>query len=225
MTASSSRSPGERPARAGAALLIALGVIALTLWGFAVLADAFREQGAIARLDTSVLNWLQVHGTERGERVFVAVSWLGSPVLFVVDASVAVWLAVHRNWRLFALWMCAILGGVILDEALKLAFHRARPAVASEFITTHSWSFPSGHAMNSLVGYATLAFLLRMHYTSSRARAAITLGAVLLIAAIGFSRLYLGVHYLSDVAAGYLAGTAWVVACIMVDRYAVRQSA
>ena len=78
--------------------------------------------------------------------------------------------------------------------------------------------------MNSLVGYAMLAFLLREHLTDARARLAVAIGAVTLIVAIGFSRLYLGVHYLSDVAAGYLAGSAWVLACVMAKRYAIGRS-
>jgi membrane-associated phospholipid phosphatase len=218
-------SPIETPsAKAGIGLIVALAAIGLLLWGFAALADSFSEKGRIAQLDLAVLNWLQQHGSEGGERVFVYVSWLGAPVLVAVDVMVAGWLALHRMWRWFALWMIAIGGGVLLDEMLKLAFHRARPSVASEFISRSSWSFPSGHAMNSLVGYAMLAFLLRERLTNERARVAVTAGAVILIAAIGFSRLYLGVHYLSDVTAGYLAGSAWVLACITAERYAIGRS-
>lgn len=156
--------------------------------------------------------------------MFVFVSWLGAPVLIAVDMTVAAWLALRRKWRWFALWASAIVGGVLLDEMLKLAFRRARPTVATEFISGSSWSFPSGHAMNSLVGYAMLAFLLREHLTDARARTAVAIGAVLLIAAIGFSRLSLGVHYLSDVTAGYLAGSAWVLACVTAERYAIGRS-
>jgi membrane-associated phospholipid phosphatase len=225
-SSSSTDSPIETPAaKAGVGLFVALAAIAVLLWGFAALADGFNEKGAIARLDLAVLNWLQLHGSEGGESIFVFVSWLGAPVLIAVDLSVAVWLALRRKWRWFALWSIAIIGGVLLDEMLKLAFRRARPSVASEFISSgSSWSFPSGHAMNSLVGYAMLAFLLREHLTSARARIAVTIGAVILIVAIGFSRLYLGVHYLSDVTAGYLAGGAWVLACVMAERYAIGRS-
>ena len=215
-------SPAETPsAKAGLALFAALVVIGLLLWGFAALADGFGEQGRIARTDLAVLNWLQAHGTERGEQAFAFVSWLGAPVLAAVDLGVAVWLGVRRQWRWFALWAVAIVGGVLIDEMLKLAFHRARPSVASEFITKSSWSFPSGHAMNSLVGYALLAFLVCEHLRNARARAAVAIGAAILIGAIGFSRLYLGVHYLSDVSAGYLAGIAWVLACITAERYVI----
>jgi undecaprenyl-diphosphatase len=209
----------EQSAKAGVQLFVALAVIALLLWGFAVLAHEFSEQGKLARLDLSVLNWLQLHGSERGESVFVFVSWLGAPVLLVVDIVVATVLAVRRQWRSFTLWTVAIIGGVVLDQVLKLAFRRARPEVASEFISSHSWSFPSGHAMNSLVSYAMLAYLLREHVASARARIMISIIAALLIIAIGFSRLYLGVHYLSDVTAGYLAGGAWVLACITVEQH------
>lgn len=214
----------ERPAKAGLRLLVVLAVIALILWAFAALADEFSEQGALARLDLSVLNWLQLHGTEGGERIFELVSMLGAPVLFVVDFVVAATLAIRRRWQTLTLWAAAIVGGVVLDEILKLAFHRARPDVASEFITGHSWSFPSGHAMNSLVSYAMLAYILREYVESPRARLSIAVMAAILIAAIGFSRLYLGVHYLSDVVAGYLAGGAWVLACITAAKHATGRS-
>lgn len=211
-------------AKAGAGLFVALAVIGLLLWAFTALADGFNEQGRIARLDLAVLNWLQQHGTESGESVFVFVSWLGAPILVTMDVVVAGLLALRHMWRWLTLWTIAIVGGVLLDEMLKLAFHRARPSVASEFITKSSWSFPSGHAMNSLVGYAMLAFLVREHLTSTRARMLVVVGAAILIAAIGFSRLYLGVHYLSDVTAGYLAGGVWVLACITAERYAIGRS-
>ncbi len=210
----------EISARAGVRLFVALAIIGVLLAGFAALADEFSEPGRLARLDLSVLNWLQLHGSERGERVFQIVSWLGAPVLFVSDIAVAIVLAVRRRWHWFTLWGVAIVGGVLLDEALKLAFRRARPEVASEFISSGSWSFPSGHAMNALVGYTMLAYLLRAHVASASTRLYLSLGAAILIAAIGFSRLYLGVHYFSDVIAGYLAGGAWVLACIAVnERY------
>jgi membrane-associated phospholipid phosphatase len=216
--------PKGKSASVGLGLFAALAMIGLLLWGFAVLADEFSEKGRLAQLDVAVLSWLQLHGSESGERVFEFVSWLGAPVLFAVDIAVAAWLAIHRSWRSFALWVVAIAGGAVLDEVLKLSFQRARPSVASEFIHGGSWSFPSGHAMNSLVGYSMLAFLLREHVTNARVRVLIALAAALLIVAIGFSRLYLGVHYLSDVTAGYFAGGAWVLACVTAERYARTRS-
>lgn len=220
--ANESDPPTDTPsAKAGVGLAVALAVIGLLLWGFTALAAGFKEKGRIGQLDLSVLDWLQTHGTESGESVFLFVSWLGAPVLVAIDLAVAVWLAVLRMWRWFALWTIAVFGGVVLDEMLKLAFRRERPSVASEFMTTSSWSFPSGHAMNSLIGYAMLAFLLCERLTNARTRMAVTIGAVILVAAIGFSRLYLGLHFLSDVTAGYLAGGAWVLACITAARYAI----
>jgi len=216
--------PKEKAAPVGLGLFVILAMIGLLLWGFAVLADEFSEKGRLAQMDTAVLGWLQTHGSESGERVFEFVSWLGAPVMFAVDIAVAGWLAFHRSWRSFALWVTAIAGGAALDEILKLSFQRARPSVASEFIHSGSWSFPSGHAMNSLVGYSMLAYLLREHIANPRARASIAVAATLLIAAIGFSRLYLGVHYLSDVTAGYLAGGAWVLACVTAEQYTRKSS-
>ena len=85
-----SNPPTDTPsAKAGVGLFVALAAIGLLLWGFAALADGFNEKGRIARLDLAVLNWLQHHGTESGESVFVFVSWLGAPVLVAVDVAVA----------------------------------------------------------------------------------------------------------------------------------------
>lgn len=117
-------------ASAGVGLFVALTTIAFLLWGFAALADEFNERSSLAQLDLTILNWLQLHGSERGERYFQFVSWLGAPVLAAVDAAVSAWLAIHRAWRTFWLWVITIAGGAVLDEILKLSFRRARPAVA-----------------------------------------------------------------------------------------------
>ena len=90
---------------------------------------------------------------------------------------------------------------------LKTIFHRARPTYASEFHMT-SWSFPSGHAMDSLIVYGLFAYWLAE--AKPAARRPIFAGAAVLVGAIGFARIYLGVHYLSDVIAGYSAGSRLV---------------
>ena len=95
--------------------------------------------------------------------------------------------------------------------ALKATFHRTRPEFAAEFHMT-SWSFPSGHAMDSLISYGLLAYWLRTKFSEWRVLIRITAIAVILL--IGYSRIYLGVHYLSDVLAGYSAGMVWLIVCI-----------
>ena len=104
--------------------------------------------------------------------------------------------------------------GTALNYGLKTLFHRGRPEYSSEFIHRASWSFPSGHAMDSLIVYGFLAFLLLERTTSPTKRRLIVGAAAVLIGTIGFSRMYLGVHYLSDVVGGFLAGMVWLMVCI-----------
>ena len=113
------------------------------------------------------------------------------------------------------LFRSAFAGGGLLDVVLKLVIRRPRPPGAAAFLQHFSWSFPSGHAMASLIGYGMLAYVLTLLWIHHRsAQIAVVLGAALLIIAIGFSRLYLGVHYFSDVVGGYAAGVLWLSACI-----------
>jgi membrane-associated phospholipid phosphatase len=205
-----------------AELLVALVVIGVLVLAFAGLADEFPERAWLGRLDDGVALWLHARHTPLGVRLFVAVSWLGSPVLFAVDLLASLALALRRQWTRLVLWVSAVVGAAVLDRVLKAAFHRDRPIYASEFIRRASWSFPSGHAMNSLVVYSVLAFLLLEHVREPARRRALVAATALLVLAIGFSRIYLGVHFVSDVAAGYLAGGAWVVACLATFRMVQR---
>ena len=113
--------------------------------------------------------------------------------------------------------MISILGALVLDLSLKYAFHRARPAPFFGPLP-HTYSFPSGHALFSFCFYGVLAGLLADRVRSFKLRILVWTLAALLVAAIGVSRIYLGVHYPSDVIAGYLTATLWVSTMIAVDR-------
>jgi undecaprenyl-diphosphatase len=202
---------------AGALVTIAL------LWLFLAIADEIPERGTLVRMDYAVARWLEGHGTEMGETIFFWVSYLGAPVLIASLLIALIYFARRRDWPAVITIAVASGGGVILSNVLKLVFHRGRPETATEFITRHSWSFPSGHAMNSMVGYGLLAVLALDHTTNRRARIAIVVVAATLIGAIGFSRLYLGVHYLSDVTGGWIAGAAWLLVCASGYRFAERR--
>ena len=196
-----------------------LATIAL-IWLFVALADEIPEHSALVRLDTFVQRWIEAHGTEWGEKIFLLVSDIGAPVLVAMVVGVALWFAWRRDWyRTLALTLTTG-GGVALSTVLKSVFHRGRPETATEFITRQSWSFPSGHAMNSIIGYGFLVVLLLEHATGRGRRIGILIGAAILIGAIGFSRVYLGVHYMSDVAGGWIAGAAWLIVCVIGYRYA-----
>jgi undecaprenyl-diphosphatase len=196
---------------------------ALMLWIFLAIAEDLPEQGTLIRTDMAVARWLEAHGTEPGERIFFSLSYLGAPVLVACVVAAIVYFAWRRQRREALAVSVTSGGGVIVSNILKLVFHRGRPETASEFITRHTWSFPSGHSMNSIIGYGFLTLLLLDHVAQRRRRLALIVGAVLLIGAIGFSRLYLGVHYLSDVGGGFIAGGAWLTVCATGYRFAQRR--
>ena len=153
------------------------------------------------------------------------VSLLGS-VLVLASASVcAVVIFLAVGWPRGALWIAvAVSGGLLLDLALKYGFHRPRPSPFFGITLPNTPSFPSGHALLSLCFYGVLAALL-VHRVRRRIFAIfISLAAALLIVAIGFSRIYLGVHYPTDVVAGYLAAAFWVAGLAAADRFRLRRA-
>lgn len=201
------------------------GVVGLLLaaactWLFFAIADEFPEKGAMVRVDNAVATWLQVHGTETGETIFVGVSYLGAQVLVALLIAVAIVLIVRRDWRHVAVLAVTCGGGAVLNNVLKIVFHRARPTYAVEF-HADSWSFPSGHAMDSLIVYGLFAYWLGARQPEYRLF--IYAAAAALIGAIGYARLYLGVHYLSDVVAGYSAGFVWLSVCVTGYQFAERR--
>jgi undecaprenyl-diphosphatase len=197
--------------------VVGLAVAAACTWAFFAIADEVPENGMMVRVDLAVTNWLQAHGTERGESIFSAISLLGSWVLAALILVAMVVLLARRDWRHLVVLFTACCGGALLNGVLKLVFRRARPSFASEFSVT-SWSFPSGHAMDSLIAYGLFAYWIASQFP--RARLAAIAGGVVLVVTIGYARIYLGVHYLSDVLAGYSAGLIWLTACITGYQFA-----
>lgn len=141
---------------------------------------------------------------------------MGSPTIMIIIAviSVGFLLVVKKHsWDAIML-IIALTGATIMDWILKLAFHRNRP-IPPGLVQASGYSFPSGHAMVSLVFYGMLVYLLWVNYKPRKSTYLLTFFLVLLVLAIGISRIYLGVHYPSDVIAGYAAGGFWLTGCIM----------
>ena len=186
------------------------------MWLFAGLAEDVVHGESITRFDASLLDWLRHRATPIGYYVFQIITLLGAPfTMLIIEVLGAVRLIRERRWVPLSGWLAAILGGGLLDLALKAAIHRPRPPDAELFLVGTSWSFPSGHALGSLVGYGMLSYVLVVWWVHTRrAQAAIVAGAALIVLLVGMSRLYLGVHYFSDVMAGWAAGTLWLAACI-----------
>src|SRR5207244_12662859 len=129
----------------------------------------------------------------------------------VLAGLVSIVLAFLRRWRWIAYLAFTYGGGMLLDVELKSYFARARPAVAEALRRAHGYSFPSGHAMGSAVAFGALGYLAYRAAKSWPAAAAALAFAATFVMSVSLSRIYLGVHWISDVAAGVSAGAVWVV--------------
>ncbi|MBV9774152.1 MAG: phosphatase PAP2 family protein [Gemmatimonadetes bacterium] len=203
-------------AAVGAFLALGFAVAAGALLLFAWVASEVRE-GETQHFDEAILRWVHAHGTPWLDLAALEVTSLGATLEVGVTALIAtafLWVTRHR-YSVLLLWT-AILGTAVLNLILKAAFNRPRPHVFP-WLVPHvgQSSFPSGHAMTSTVTYLTIAFLIGRLEPSAALRRATIGVAVLVVFLVGLSRVYLGVHYPSDVLAGWIAGVAWASFCVM----------
>ena len=198
---------------------LSLGAIAL----FAALAR-WISGSAVQRLDDAVLAWLSHHRAPWLDALALAGAALGSKGamwIVLLLGSLFFWRSRHL-YSMALLWV-ALLGGYVLNHVLKDAFARPRPRLVSGDLELLGWrlsfptshSFPSGHALMSVVIYGTLAYLIVRLEPTRRMRQFTLLGTGVLVVGIGASRLYLTVHYPSDVLAGFLSGFVWATFCAL----------
>jgi membrane-associated phospholipid phosphatase len=208
-TVSAWRTPRER--RLGIALVVA----AFAAISFARVTEDYLTNDPLARWDVSFARWLAGERDGAGTDLARVVTFVGSPA-FVLAVCTVVCLVLYRRGRIAdAIFLPLVLGGAeLLNLILKLSFHRQRPEFA--FVHLDTYSYPSGHAMISVAGYGALVYLVWGRLGSWRARALVTGGAAVLVGLICFSRLYLGVHYLSDVLAGIAGGFFWLAAAVAI---------
>jgi len=197
------------------ALHLTLGLIlTITATVFLVIAEEALGGGEIAAFDTAFASALHATGTPGWRRFFTVVSWLGEQgPITVATLIVAAGLLFERNAVLAAGWVAAQAGGGLLNLALKETFARTRPETADPLLAASSWSFPSGHAMGTFILFGLGCYLLLRNVRSWVAAGVAITVSLSWCVVMGFSRLYLGVHFASDVLAGVIAGAAWVAAC------------
>jgi undecaprenyl-diphosphatase len=203
-------------AAVGALLFVGVAVIVVCVALFAALADEVME-GDTLPFDRSVLLWMNSHASPWLTGLALDVTALGAGTvvwLLVIVASVFLWVSRHR-WSAALLWV-SILGSGLINSVMKLFFNRPRPHLFPWRVPYAGFSsFPSGHSMTSMVCYATLAYLIARLVPSVFLRR-FTFGvAALIIVLIGLSRMYLGVHYPTDVLAGFMMGLAWASFCAL----------
>ncbi|MEA3015472.1 MAG: undecaprenyl-diphosphatase [Sphingomonadales bacterium] len=147
----------------------------------------------------------------------------GPPVLTLLTVFAVGYLLAVRRAATAVFVAVSVTGGAVLGILLKSLFVRPRPEIVPHLVDVQSASFPSGHALNSAIVYLTLGALLARTQSSRRVKAYLLGAAILLTLIVGSSRVYLGVHWPSDVVAGWCVGAAWAALCALLARYLQRR--
>jgi undecaprenyl-diphosphatase len=201
----------------GTLLLVGFGAALVVTVGLVKIHDEILE-ASFRYWDQAIQSW--VHGLARPmlTQVMLGLSWIGSTYALVPAVAMAAGLLWWRRMKNDAvLVVAAALGGVALNEVMKLYFKRLRPDLPWAFVHEQSFSFPSGHSVLAIVMYGIIVYKTLDKLHSRWARTALMVAAFLMVVGIGVSRVYLGVHYPSDVAAGYFVGAVWLAAVIGSD--------
>jgi undecaprenyl-diphosphatase len=210
----------------GLHLTVGLLVCLSALWLFSAITEGVVNE-PITRVDSALVTTIRAHATPTGDAAFSFISRIGSPAaLAVIAVVVGIWLIWRGHRYVLTGWIAAFAGGAVVTHVLKIVIRRPRPPGAEAFLHESTFGFPSGHALNSVVAYGMLAYVLPILVARSRrTRMAVVATAALLVLAIGVSRMYLGVHYLSDVLAGYAVGVLYLTVCISGVETARRRAA
>lgn len=206
-------------------LAVAIGMI-----GFAILAVAVTND-SLQAFDREVFLLFRVRGnpseplgpTWFEETVIELTALGGYPILVTVSVLVITALALMRKYAAVVFLSLALATGSLLSNGLKLFFDRTRPDLVEHLDRTFTSSFPSGHAMVSMVTWLTLAAVLVRFVPRRRLQYFVQIAAFFLALLIGVTRVYLGVHWPSDVLAGWSIGVAWAGICWLVAHYLTRR--
>jgi len=202
----------------GLSLTVGLIVIVAAGWAFGTLVENVIERDDLAEHDSPVTAWLAAHRIGWLTATMRVVTWLGSG--WVTIPLVAIGGAVlarpgRRRWTMYVS-LAVILGTTVLVHSIKFLIARQRPTLAEVLATASGFAFPSGHSAQAVATYGILAFLVCMHLSRWRHRVAAWTVAVGIILMVGFSRLYLGVHWLTDVLGGYALAAMWLAVVLTV---------
>lgn len=202
-----------------ARLVVGLGAGLAALLFFLWLAEEVLE-GDTQAFDDSLRMLIHQYASSGLTALMQLFSFLGSlACLSCLSALAALYLAAFKKWRDLIHLAIIMVGSLILENGLKIGFHRARPVSFFGTPTPPTYSFPSGHALLALCFYGATAYLMMRRVKSRGAHILVFSITALLVGLIGLSRIYLGVHYPSDVLAGYAVATIWVVSVALADHF------
>ena len=183
---------------------------------FGLLLAQVTTHGPLTKIDESAAQHLNAffYGKDAFITFFEVMSFIGKPIfLFFAIGIPAVWILLHGGRKLALVLAVTCIGGGLIDTLVKVAVARPRPEVHHRIISAFGQSFPSGHSMQSVVCYGALLLVFLPTLTGRTRKLAIA-AYVFIPLAIGFSRLSLGVHFISDVLGGYVLGAAWLAASV-----------
>jgi undecaprenyl-diphosphatase len=200
----------------GAQLLAGGLVLVGAGWIFGGIAEDVVDGEPLTSLDAHLAAWFHAHAIAPVTQFMLGVSAMNGTVgISIMTVMLALFFARKRDWYWLLGLVLAVPGGMLLNLLTKFAFHRHRPVFIDPIVTLSSYSFPSGHALASTVFYGTLAAYLVPRVKSAGQRPAILAAAFLMVILVGLSRIYLGVHFLSDVLAAVAEGLAWLALCMV----------
>jgi undecaprenyl-diphosphatase len=189
-------------------------VIVATSAGFAWLAAEIGEGGSVVRFDETLARTIAVDVGRATLVTFAALTRLGDPLALIALGTLVAAALAARGRRLLAVaWIAALAGSGLLNYTLKLVFERVRPVHQHGLVEAQGWSFPSGHSSGAVVAYGMLAYVL-IRSLPSRWHMPVVVLATAAAFAVGSSRVFLQVHFASDVIAGFLSGAAWLAVSI-----------
>lgn len=195
-------------------LMVGLAICVVCLLAFNELVEEVIDEQEFITFDNIIASELHAAATPPLTQFFEIVTIFGFQVLWVLGIGVGLYLLWKRKWLRLGVWIAALAGGEVLNFLLKGLFARPRPSFTDPLAEALYFSFPSGHAMMSLIAYGLVAYFLYLKLPRAWMRVLMTTALIALILLIGLSRLYLGVHYFSDVLAGFAVGGLWLSFCI-----------
>jgi undecaprenyl-diphosphatase len=208
----------------GLNLTLGLGLSFVLLLVFAAIAQSVLSKSAIVRFDLDLAEALHAGASPAGIAFWYSVTRLGTlPACAVLGAPFVLWYSSRQRWLPLAGWLAALSGSEVLAWALKHAVHRERPIFVLSYATEGTYSFPSSHVLGALVGYGIMVYFVVCLTPSRLWRSLAVIVAATLVLAVGYSRLYLGLHFFSDVVGGLAAGAVWLTACITALEVARRR--
>jgi membrane-associated phospholipid phosphatase len=199
----------------GLHVTIGLALILGAAWVFSEIAEDVVEGDTITLIDVQLAHWFRARASAGFTDFMLFIThWNGIVGSGLMAALLAAWFWYRKAHYWLIVVLVAVPGGMLLNVALKHVFRRARPSLEDPLLTLSTYSFPSGHTAAATIFYGLLACYLVRRVSGWPARAAVMAAACLMVVLVALSRMYLGVHYLSDVLAATAEGAAWLATCI-----------